>query len=99
MSAAYTKVGVQNYLGVPVPDIEVFFETRPELVPVTNTEGIATLWSDHAAAEFGFLCFHDPRGIYASGWVVRDVSFNDSDRPQWVIMEMKAYRPPQRDLS
>jgi hypothetical protein len=99
MSTVYTKVGVKNYLGIPIPGIEVYFNHAPTLIPVTNTEGIATLWSDHIAMDQkGTLFFHDPIGTYANYNVIRGINFSNDDIPQWVILEMNPYIPPQPDL-
>lgn len=99
MSKAYSKILVMNDCGVPLPDIEVYFQTRPCLVPVTNTEGIATIWGDDEATGVGPLHFHDPAGVYVNKSIARLVQFNNGDDPQWVIMEMRSYQPPQQDLS
>lgn len=103
MSAAYTTVGCKNYLGVPLPDIEVYFQDPmpyPQLVPVTNTDGIAKIWLDHNALGLrGTFYFHDPAGIYTGDAVTRTVDFNNDDIPEWVTLEMNVYVPPQQDLS
>lgn len=103
MDAAYLKIGCTNYQGVPLADIEVCFQrplAYPALAPVTNTEGIATIWLDRNAIGLrGTFYFHDPAGIYAGAAVTRTVDFSNDNRAQWVILEMNAYVLPQQDLS
>jgi hypothetical protein len=95
---SYAKIGAKNYLDVPLPDIEVYFQTSPTIIPTTNTEGIARIWSNITSIK-GELHFHDPAGIYADTIKTRVIDFNNSDIPEWVILEMNAYVPPQQDLT
>lgn len=99
MTIAYTVIGAKNYLDVPLPDIEVYFQTPPTLIPTTNTEGIAKIYLDMNSTLKGKFCFHDPAGIYDDLNVTRIIGFNNDDMPQWVTLEMNSYVSPQQDLT